>query len=123
MSVESKPSCSDLSGDPASSRARIVLIRPPAVSSLHAYSVAIVPPLGPAYVAAALEAAGHRVTVIDALGEAPLNRHPSAHARLTAHGLTIPQIVARIPADVQGIGVSVMFSQQWPHVAAIIRAV
>ena len=61
---------------------RITLIRPPAVSSLHSYSVAIVPPLGPAYVAAALESAGHHVTVIDALGEAPLARHPSAHPLL-----------------------------------------
>jgi anaerobic magnesium-protoporphyrin IX monomethyl ester cyclase len=101
----------------------IALIRPPAVSSLHAYSVAIVPPLGPAYIAAALESAGHHVTVIDALGEAPLARHPSAHPRLVAHGLTIAEIVARIPADVQGVGISVMFSQQWPHVAAIVRAV
>jgi radical SAM superfamily enzyme YgiQ (UPF0313 family) len=102
---------------------RFTLIRPPLVSSLHAYSIAIVPPLGPAYVAAALEAAGHRVTVIDALGEAPLTRSPSAHPLLVAHGLTIEEIVSRIPSDSQGIGMSVMFSQQWPHVAAIIRAV
>jgi anaerobic magnesium-protoporphyrin IX monomethyl ester cyclase len=100
----------------------IALVRPPAVSSLHSYSVAVVPPLGPAYIAAALEAAGHRVHVVDALGEAPFNRHASAHPLLLAHGLTIAEIVARIPADVQGIGVSVMFSQQWPHVAAIVRA-
>ncbi len=103
--------------------ARIALIRPPAVSSLRAYSVAVVPPLGPAYVAAALESAGHRVDVIDALGEAPFARHASAHPLLLAHGLTIAEIVARIASDVQGIGVSVMFSQQWPHVAAVIRAV
>jgi len=104
-------------------RARITLIRPPAVCSLHAYSAAIVPPLGPAYIAGALESAGHIVTVIDALGEAPLARHPSAHPLLVAQGLTIAEIVARIPSDVQGIGVSVMFSQQWPHVAAILRAI
>ncbi len=103
--------------------ARIALLRPPAVSSLHAYSAPIVPPLGLAYVAAALESAGHRVTVIDALGEAPFARYPSAHPLLGAQGLTIEEIVARIPADAQGIGVSVMFSQQWPHVAAILRAV
>ena len=102
--------------------ARITLIRPPAVTSLHAYSIAIVPPLGPAYIAAALEAAGHQITVIDALGEAPLMRHASAHPQLVAHGLTIEEIVARVPPDCQGIGVSVMFSQQWPHVAAIVRA-
>jgi radical SAM superfamily enzyme YgiQ (UPF0313 family) len=103
--------------------ARIALIRPPAVSSLHSYSVAVVPPLGLAYIAAALESAGHQVHVIDALGEAPLERHPSAHPLLLAHGLTIAEVVARIPSDVQGIGVSVMFSQQWPHVAALVRAI
>jgi radical SAM superfamily enzyme YgiQ (UPF0313 family) len=100
----------------------VTLIRPPAVSSLHAYSAAIVPPLGPAYIAAALENASHTVHVIDALGEAPLNRYPSAHPRLVAQGLTIEEIVARTPADTEGIGLSVMFSQQWPHVAALVRA-
>ena len=104
-------------------RARITLIRPPAIASRHAYSVGIVPPLGLAYVAGALEAAGHQVTAIDALGEAPLARHASTHPLLVALGLRIPEIIARIPADVQGIGVSVMFSQQWPHVAAMLRAI
>lgn len=103
--------------------ARITLIRPPAVSSLHSYSVAVVPPLGLAYVAASLEAAGHQVHVLDALGEAPLQRYPGAHPLLLAHGLTFEEIVARIPSDTQGIGVSVMFSQQWPHVGALLRAV
>jgi anaerobic magnesium-protoporphyrin IX monomethyl ester cyclase len=50
----------------------ITLLRPPAVSSRHAYSAGVTPPLGLAYVAAALEAAGHEVLVIDALGEAHL---------------------------------------------------
>jgi radical SAM superfamily enzyme YgiQ (UPF0313 family) len=108
------------SDQPASTH--LTLIRPPAVSSLHAYSFAIVPPLGPAYIAAALEAAGHVVHVIDALGEAPLARHQSAHPRLLAQGLTIDEIVARTPAGTRGIAFSVMFSQQWPHVAAIARA-
>src|SRR4029079_5234418 len=103
--------------------ARITLLRPPAVASVYAYSVPVVPPLGAAYVAGALEAAGHSVTVIHALGDAPPARHPSPYPLLVAHGLTIPEIVARIPSDTQGLGVSVMFSQQWPHVAAILRAV
>lgn len=101
----------------------VALIRPPAVSSRHAYSVVVVPPLGPAYIAGALEAVGHRVTVIDALGEAPEARHASAHPELLAFGLPIDEIVARIPAGVAGIGVSVMFSQQWPHVAALLREI
>ncbi len=92
--------------------ARITLIRPPAVSTHHAYSVAVVPPLGPAYIAGALEAAGHQVDFIDALGEAPWARHPSAHPLLVAYGLTVQDIVARIPRDTQVIGSSIMFSHQ-----------
>src|SRR5690242_12352438 len=122
---------SDAAATPAGSRGfgaraerpvHITLIRPPAVSSLHAYSAPIVPPLGPAYIAAALENAHHDVHVIDALGEAPLNRYPSAHPRLVAQGLTIEEIVARTPSETEGIALSVMFSQQWPHVAALARA-
>ena len=56
------------------------------------------PPLGLAYVAAALEAAGHEVLVIDALGEAPLARGPSVHPRLATWGLSAPEILARVPA-------------------------
>lgn len=123
MTRAASRSSASSSPTPATACARVTLIRPPAVSSRHAYSAAIVPPLGPAYIAAALEAAGHQVTVIDALGEAPLARHPSAHPMLIAHGLTIAEIVARIPSDVDGIGVSIMFSQQWPHVAAMLRAI
>jgi radical SAM superfamily enzyme YgiQ (UPF0313 family) len=100
----------------------ITLIRPPAVSSRHAYSVMVVPPLGPAYVAGALLGAGHAVTAVDALGEAPLERTASAHAQLQCHGLSIDQIVARVPSHTAGIGISVMFSQQWPDVEALLLA-
>lgn len=100
----------------------VALVRPPAVATLHAYSVGVVPPLGLAYVAAALERAGHRVTVVDALGEAPTARHPAAHPQLAAFGLSIDEIVRRIPDGVAAIGLSVMFSQSWPHVAALCTA-
>lgn len=102
--------------------AHLTLIRPPAVSSLHAYSLAFVPPLGPAYLAGALLAAGHEVAVIDALGEAPLQRSRSVHPRLLTHGLTQAEIVARVPRHTQAIGISVMFSQQWPDVESLVLA-
>src|SRR5207248_4847059 len=96
-------------------------LRPPAVSSRFAYTVGVVLPLGPAYLAAALLEAGHRVAVVDALGEAPLRRGPTAHPKLTYHGLSIPEIVERIDRSTDAIAISVMFSQQWPHVDALIR--
>jgi radical SAM superfamily enzyme YgiQ (UPF0313 family) len=101
----------------------VTLIRPPAVASRFAYSVGIVPPLGVAYLGAALLDAGHRVRVIDAVGEAPLQRGPTSWPDLVHHGLTVPQIVDRLDPDTGAVGVSVMFSQQWPHVADIVRAV
>ena len=101
----------------------ITLVRPPAVSSPYAYAVGVVLPLGPAYLAAALLEAGHRVAVIDALGEAPLQRGPTAQPGLVFHGLAIHDVVDRIDPATDAIGVSVMFSQQWPHAEALIRAI
>jgi anaerobic magnesium-protoporphyrin IX monomethyl ester cyclase len=102
---------------------RVTLIRPPAVSSIKAYSVGVVPPIGPAYLAGSLEAAGHEVTIIDALGADPMSRYPGTHPRLALWGLRPEQIIARIPRTTRLIGVSVMFSQQWPEVDALIRAI
>lgn len=103
--------------------ARITLIRPPAVTSPHSHSVDLIPPIGVAYVAAALEAAGHAVTFIDALGSAPDQCQPAAYPGLVAYGLSIDEVVDRIPGDTQGIGVSTMFSQQWPHVEAMLHTI
>jgi len=101
----------------------ITLVRPPAVSSRFSYTVGVVLPLGPAYVAGALIERGHRVAVVDAVGEAPLQRGPTSQPHLIYHGLTIPEIVERIARGTDAIGISVMFSQQWPHVDDLIRAI
>lgn len=103
--------------------AHITLIRPALVSTPRSFSVVIAPPLGLAYVAAALEEAKHEITVIDALGEAPEARRPAAYPGLVAYGLSNDEIIERIPRQTQGIGLSVMFSQQWPHVEALTQAI
>lgn len=107
----------------APSGPHVTLIRPPAVSSRFAYTVGTVLPIGPAYVAGALVAGGSRVAVIDALGEAPMQRGPTSHPHLIHHGLTIPEIVDRIDPATDAVGLSVMFSQQWPHTSDIVRAI
>src|SRR5262249_14215124 len=48
--------------------AHVALIRAPYITSAHTFSAIIDPPLGLAYVAAALESAGHTVTLVDSLG-------------------------------------------------------
>ena len=56
----------------------IVIVRPPAVLPFTAQNAVMeIPPIGPAYLAATLKRAGHRVRIIDAFGEAP--------GRLTHH--------------------------------------
>jgi len=101
----------------------VTLVRPPAISTRFTYTIGVVLPLGPAYVAAALQKAGHRVAVVDALGEAPLQRGPTTQPNLIYHGLAIDEIVDRIDPATDAIGISVMFSQQWPHVEELVRAI
>ena len=103
--------------------ARVVLINPPFLVSRWAYAGTLTPPLGLAYVAAACREAGHEVRVIDALGEDPLASHAVLGDKLLAHGLTVDEIVERIPADTEVIGLTCMFSAMWPHVREIAERV
>lgn len=95
--------------------ARITLIRPPTVASRNGYSIAVVPPIGLAYVAASLQETGHDVTVVDALADAIGQMGPTDHPHLLFQGLTTREILDRIPPDTQAIGLSYMFSLGWPH--------
>ena len=104
-------------------RAHITLVRPPAISSRFSYTIGVVLPLGPAYLAGALLEAGHLVAAVDGLGEAPFQRGPTSQPHLIYHGLSIPEIVERIDPATDAIAVSVMFSQQWPHVDELVRAI
>ncbi|MBM3463105.1 MAG: hypothetical protein FJX76_13465 [Armatimonadetes bacterium] len=104
--------------------ARVTLIHPPTlqvVKSLSFYGA--VPPIGLAYVAAALRDAGHHVEVIDATGEA-LDRCTSFRSRtvsLYQYGLTTEEIVARIPTDTDLLGISHMHLHEWPCVRDIVE--
>jgi magnesium-protoporphyrin IX monomethyl ester (oxidative) cyclase len=68
--------------------------------------------LGLAYLAAALERYGHRVTMIDAVAEAP-ERWVEVKAKyetVRRYGLSYEEICARIPKDTGLIGITVPFS-------------
>jgi anaerobic magnesium-protoporphyrin IX monomethyl ester cyclase len=98
---------------------KICLIEPPKFVSLtNPVSTAVMPPIGLAYIAGTLEHAGHIVSVVDAVGSAPESFFP--FGRMRGRGLTPPDIVARVPDDVQLIGISTMFSSYWPMVRNII---
>jgi radical SAM superfamily enzyme YgiQ (UPF0313 family) len=91
---------------------KIALIEPPKfISSTNHVSTIATPPLGLAYVAATLEAEGHDVSVVDAIGAGLSTYAPFGPVYL--RGLAVPQVVEAIPGEVDAIGVSSMFSCQW----------
>jgi anaerobic magnesium-protoporphyrin IX monomethyl ester cyclase len=103
---------------------KIVLIRPPTVIADSELRPGACPPLGLAYVAASLVDAGHEVSTIDAVGLA-LERFVGVDGvpGVLRQGLSDEDIVARIPADAGLIGVSVMFSTEWPLTKRLIDAI
>lgn len=81
------------------------------------------PPLSVAYLAGSLAAAGHRVQIIDAVGEAIDALHPGYRPDILVNGLTVGEIVDRIAADADFIGISCIFSHEWPLVRQLIAAI
>ena len=63
----------------------------------------------------------HVVNVVDALGEAPEQMIPDGD--IWRLGLTPEEIIARIPADTQAIGITSMWSYSWPIVRELIGKV
>jgi len=101
----------------------VTLIRPPQITSNFApQTLSAVPPIGLAYLAAMLEDAGHRVTVLDGYGESPNAMNQIEGTNLQTVGLTAEELAARIPADTGLIGVSCMFSQEWLYAKRVISA-
>ncbi|SMF71480.1 Radical SAM superfamily enzyme YgiQ, UPF0313 family [Tistlia consotensis] len=103
---------------------KICLIRPGLVTTAGAIGIEIILPLGIAYLAAHLRQEGFEVSFVDAVGEdidafSPLPDLPDGVQR----GIPDEETVARIPADVDVIGVSCMFSVGWVISRRLIQAV
>lgn len=98
----------------------VCLIRPPAFTTLQDVGQDATPPIGLAYLAAAVRAAGHPVTVVDGIGEA-IHQYSAipGYDEAYLHGLTFAELIERVPADSRVIGVSCMFSSQWVFIKDI----
>jgi anaerobic magnesium-protoporphyrin IX monomethyl ester cyclase len=99
-------------------RSIICLIRPPAAEAFRFSTASITLPLGLAYISAALKRAGLTIHVVDAVGEAPDTRAGYCKGYLV--GLRLEQIVERIPAQADIIGITVVFTHEWPMAVRLI---
>jgi anaerobic magnesium-protoporphyrin IX monomethyl ester cyclase len=103
--------------------ATVTLLRPPLLVPTWSDSGPLTPPVGPAYLAASLLRAGHVARIVDGLGENPFQVTPLFDNKVMAIGLRSEEIAERIQPDTDLIGVSCMFSQDWPEVRRLIQIV
>lgn len=99
---------------------RVTLIRPPMVLSRMAHTTPTCPPIGLAYLAGSLRAAGHQVDVVDAVGEG-LDAFVPLGSRFLVHGLSRAEVVRRVDPATEVIGVSVMFSHEFPEARRLVE--
>jgi radical SAM superfamily enzyme YgiQ (UPF0313 family) len=94
----------------------ITLINPPGLKSFSGLQMHTPnPPLGLAYIAASIKAAGLPYTVIDATGEAlDLISSYTKRDDFLLQGLSFDEVVRRIPPDTRIVAVGCMFSTLWP---------
>ena len=103
----------------------VTLVRPPAVWTADAVNISsLTPPVALAYLSSALRNEGYSVTNIDSIGEGldtitKLERNP----KMETQGLTSQKIVERIPQNTNLIGVSCMFSLEWPATRDLINEI
>jgi radical SAM superfamily enzyme YgiQ (UPF0313 family) len=103
----------------------ITLINPPGIKSFSGLQMHTPnPPLGLAYIAGTLKAAGLPFRVIDATGEAldAVSPYPD-RGDFMVQGLTIDEVVRRLHPDTRVVGVTCTFSTLWPITNRVARAV
>ncbi len=108
-------------GAAAHARPPVCLIRPRAGEAFRFSAQSISLPLGLAYIAAALEHAAQSVHVVDAVGAAP-DRH-TRYFRGYLIGLDDAGVAARIPPAARIVGISVIFTHEWPAAVLLVTAI
>src|SRR5688572_9430644 len=103
--------------------ATVTILRPPLLVPNWSDSGPLTPPIGPAYLAASLRQTGHTARIVDGLGENPFQVTPLFDNKVMAIGLRSEEIAERIQPDTELIGVSCMFSQDWPEIRRLIQMV
>lgn len=89
--------------------------------SKYASAAPAVPPIGLAYIAANILDCGYSVKVIDPIGES-IDSYVPYGENILYRGLTLDSIVSRVEES-DLIGLSVMFSQDWPLTIELINKI
>ena len=103
---------------------KVQLIHPPLYLNVHAMT-ALRPsfPLGLAYIASTLREAGHDVSLLDAVAEAPEQVTQSkSKKQLFALGLTTDEIVERLDPAAEAFCLTNMWTFSWPLVRELCHA-
>lgn len=101
---------------------KVQLIHPPAhVNPTALTALRPAPPLGLAYVARALRDAGHEVSVLDCLMEAP--DQVSQDGPISRLGLRDEEILDRLDPTADVFGISNMWTYAWPFLRPLVRAI
>lgn len=99
----------------------IALVRPAILYSAKTYSAPVIPPLGLTYIAGVLEKANYQTQVVDGLG-ADIDRFTlSKCGRFKMQGAPHNEVIGRISPNTDIVGVSAMYSQEWPHIKSFIK--
>jgi radical SAM superfamily enzyme YgiQ (UPF0313 family) len=100
------------------------MIRPPTLLPVGAVTSRLgVPSIGMAYINASLKAHGYEVMAIDAFGESVHQFSQLEGTNLLINGLNAEQIIDRIPVDIDFIGVSCMYSNEWIYSKIVINKI
>jgi len=102
----------------------VQLIRPPLLVGKGTLSFSAgTPSIGLAYIAGALTAVGVKVSILDAVANAPDQFTPLENTDLLINGYKIDQILDELNPDVDYFGISCMFSCDWLYTLQVINAI
>ena len=96
----------------------ITLLRPPAVESFRFATTSITLPLGLAYISSTLKKNNFKVQIIDSVGDNPKKRVGYYKGYLV--GSELKEIVEKVNPNTKSIGISVVFTHEWPLVVKLI---
>jgi len=103
----------------------ISLVRCPTIIDPSASTSPITPPLGLAYLHAAVKPLAEDVVIVDSIGNKPLVRRvPLAqNETILLLGQTSDELALEIPTHTDVTLFSCMFSQDWPYARKVLRAI